>query len=131
MTESVASYIDKAKKLTEIYHLFGNHPQKLREKFLALLDDNDDKAQFWEVLRAYVNAAHNNAIHKITTDYPCLTESDIHFICMLMCNFSNALISVYMGYKNPHYVYNKKKMIAAKMGINDNIDIFINRICSK
>ena len=131
LTESVASYIDKAKKLTEIYHLFGNHPQKLREKFLALLDDNDDKAQFWEVLRAYVNAAHNNAIHKITTDYPCLTESDIHFICMLMCNFSNALISVYMGYKNPHYVYNKKKMIAAKMGINDNIDIFINRICSK
>ena len=112
ITGEIASYINKAKQLTELYHYFGNHPQKLHDKFLNLLEDSDGKTQFWGVLRSYVDAAFDNATEKIKSKYPDLTDSEITVICMLLCDFSNVLISVYMGYKSPHYVYNKKKMIA-------------------
>ena len=131
LTESIASYINKAKQLTELYHYFGNHPQKLHDKFLNLLEDSNGKTQFWGVLRSYVDAAFDNATEKIISKYPDLTDSEITVICMLLCDFSNVLISVYMGYKSPHYVYNKKKMIATKMGINDTLDNFILKLRTK
>ena len=131
LTDSVSVYIEKAKKLTEIYHLFGNHPQKLREKFHALIENDDDKAQFWEVLRAYTNSEFDNAIEKIMNQYPSLSDTEINFICMLMCDFSNVLITVYMGFKSSHYIYNKKKMIAVKMNLEENLDTFLSKLCHK
>ena len=130
LSSTVEFYINKAKKLTEIYHLYGNHPDKLRTKFIALLENNSDKKQFYEELKCYVNIVYNNAIDKLSKCHPELSEQEVNFMTMLLCNFSNLLISVYMGYKSPHYVYNKKKMLAAKMKLTENLDSYLEKLRS-
>lgn len=93
-----------------------------------MLDNNEDKNQFWQVLKSFADFTYHDAVDNLQKNYPELNDQEVNFITMLLCGFSNVIISVYMGYKSPHYVYNKKKMIATKMKLSNNLDSFIEKM---
>ena len=125
ISKSALAYLDRTRQMMELYHSYGNSPQVLYRKFIGIINDTSDREQFNAAMRSYVNTRYSGKVEELCDRYPKLSDADINVICMLVCGFSNIIISIYMGYKTAHYVYNKKNMIAAKMNLNMSLDSFI------
>ena len=108
ISKSALAYLDRTRQMIELYHSYGNSPQVLYKKFNGIINDTHDREQFNNALRSYVNARYVGKVEKLCVQFSKLNDSDINVICMLVCKFSNIMISIYMGYKSAHYVYNKK-----------------------
>ncbi|MBR5086417.1 MAG: hypothetical protein IKX31_05350 [Muribaculaceae bacterium] len=65
---------------------------------IAPIKDSDTK--FWEGLYAYINIKHDGAMDKIANDYPQLSASDLNFIKLMCCGFSDAAIAVCRNYRH-------------------------------
>ena len=88
----------------------------------------DDDTKFWEGLYAYINIKHNGAMDKIANDYPQLSASDLNFIKLMCCGFSDAAIAVCRNYRNVASVRGRRRKIRDKMGIKGNLTDYIINI---
>ena len=92
----------------------------IKETFGEIIDD-----VFWDELTLYLNKHNNNIIAEIA-DYPRIKKKDLRFIELLCCGFSDLEIAIIMNYSTK-YVWNKKKNLAQKLGINIPIQDYLNR----
>ena len=74
---------------------------------------NDD---FWAELRTYLDKNHNGIISSLEQTYG-FAEKDLRFIELSCCGFSHLEIAMIMNY-SPKYVFNKRKVLASRMGID-------------
>lgn len=88
----------------------------------------DDDTKFWEGLYSYINIKHNGAMDKIANDYPQLSASDLNFIKLMCCGFSDAAIAVCRNYRNVASVRGRRRKIRDKMGIEGNLTDYISSI---
>jgi hypothetical protein len=88
----------------------------------------DDDTKFWEGLYAYINIKHNGAMDRIANDYPQLSASDLNFIKLMCCGFSDAAIAVCRNYRNVASVRGRRRKIRDKMGIEGNLTDYIRNI---
>ena len=88
----------------------------------------DDDTKFWEGLYAYINIKHNGAMDKIAIDFPQLSASDLNFIKLMCCGFSDAAIAVCRNYRNVASVRGRRRKIRDKMGIEGNLTDYIRKI---
>ncbi len=88
----------------------------------------DDDTKFWEGLYSYINIKHNGAMDKIANDYPQLSASDLNFIKLMCCGFSDAAIAVCRNYRNVASVRSRRRKIRDKMGIKGNLTDYILNI---
>ena len=88
----------------------------------------DDDTKFWEGLYSYINIKHNGAMDKIANDYPQLSASDLNFIKLMCCGFSDAAIAVCRNYRNVASVRGRRRKIRDKMGIEGNLTDYIRNI---
>ena len=92
----------------------------------------DDDTKFWEGLYSYLNIKHNGAMDKIANDFPQLSASDLNFIKLMCCGFSDAAIAVCRNYRNVASVRSRKNKIKEKMGIKETLADYVkNIICDK
>ena len=97
---------------------------------IAPIEDNDTK--FWEGLYAYINIKHDGAMDKIANDYPQLSTSDLNFIKLMCCGFSDTAIAVCRNYRHIDSVRSRKQKIRRKMGIKETLAEYVkNIICDK
>ena len=97
---------------------------------IAPIDDSDTK--FWEGLYVYINIKHDGAMDKIANDYPQLSTSDLNFIKLMCCGFSDAAIAVCRNYRHIDSVRGRKQKIRRKMGIKETLAEYVkNIICDK
>ena len=97
---------------------------------IAPIKDSDTK--FWEGLYAYINIKHNGAMDKIANDYPQLSASDLNFIKLMCCGFSDAAIAVCRNYRHIDSVRGRKQKIRRKMGIKETLAEYVkNIICDE
>ena len=88
----------------------------------------DDDTKFWEGLYAYINIKHNGAMDRIANDFPQLSASDLNFIKLMCCGFSDAAIAVCRNYRNVASVRGRRRKIRDKMGIEGNLTDYIRNI---
>ena len=88
----------------------------------------DDDTKFWEGLYAYINIKHNGAMDRIANDFPQLSASDLNFIKLMCCGFSDAAIAVCRNYRNVASVRGRRRKIRDKMGIEGNLTDYIINI---
>lgn len=88
----------------------------------------DDDTKFWEGLYSYINIKHNGAMDKIANDFPQLSASDLNFIKLMCCGFSDAAIAVCRNYRNVASVRGRRRKIRDKMGIEENLTDYIRNI---
>lgn len=88
----------------------------------------DDDTKFWEGLYSYINIKHNGAMDKIANDFPQLSASDLNFIKLMCCGFSDAAIAVCRNYRNVASVRGRRRKIRDKMGIEGNLTDYIRNI---
>lgn len=86
----------------------------------------DDDTKFWEGLYSYIK--HNGAMDKIANDFPQLSASDLNFIKLMCCGFSDAAIAVCRNYRNVASVRSRRRKIRDKMGIKGNLTDYIINI---
>ena len=92
----------------------------------------DDDTKFWEGLYSYINIKYNGAMDKIANDFPQLSASDLNFIKLMCCGFSDAAIAVCRNYRNVASVRSRKNKIKEKMGIKETLADYVkNIICDK
>ena len=94
---------------------------------LEPIEDNDTK--FWEGLYAYINIKYDGAMDKIANDFPQLSASDLNFIQLMCCGFSDAAIAVCRNYRNTHSVRSRRSNIRAKMGIEESLSEYVKKVC--
>ena len=87
----------------------------------------DDDTKFWEGLYSYINIKHNGAMDKIANDFPQLSASDLNFIKLMCCGFSDAAIAC-RNYRNVASVRGRRRKIRDKMGIKGNLTDYIINI---
>ena len=88
----------------------------------------DDDTKFWEGLYSYINIKHNGAMDRIANDYPQLSASDLNFIKLMCCGFSDAAIAVCRNYRNVASVRSRRRKIRDKMGIKGNLTDYVINI---
>lgn len=98
---------------------------KITHKIKAIDDSNID---FWNGLRSYLNLRYDRLIDKIKKDYSILTDSDINFIGLLCCEFSDAAIAVCLGLRNSSSVRSRRRKIRDKMKIDGLLDIYLKQL---
>ncbi len=101
---------------------------KITHKIKAIDDSNID---FWNGLRSYINHSYDGLIDKIKNDYSILTESDINFIGLICCEFSDAAIAVCLGLRNSSSVRSRRRKIRDKMKINGLLDVYLKKMMIK
>ncbi|MBO7382748.1 MAG: hypothetical protein J6U03_05195, partial [Muribaculaceae bacterium] len=74
-------------------------------------------------LREYVNLTHDNLIKRITAEHPKLTSKDIDLICMTLCGFSTLSIQSVLNYSYDKGVFNARRRVLKKMGMNSMDDL--------
>ena len=93
--------------------------QYIKDTFGDIIDD-----VFWNELASYSNRHYKNII-SIIAGYPQVKNKDIRFIELMCCGFSDLEIAVIMNYSTK-YVWNKKKNLAQKLGINVPLQEYLN-----
>ena len=121
---------EKLKSLEEI--MTGaynpNQDSKSKEVEHKISPIADDDTKFWEGLYAYINIKHNGAMDRIANDFPQLSASDLNFIKLMCCGFSDAAIAVCRNYRNVASVRGRRRKIRDKMGIEGNLTDYIRNI---
>ena len=105
-----------------------NQDSKSKEVEHKISPIADDDTKFWEGLYAYINIKHNGAMDRIANDYPQLSASDLNFIKLMCCGFSDAAIAVCRNYRNVASVRSRRRKIRDKMGIEGNLTDYILNI---
>lgn len=101
---------------------------KITHKIKAIDDSNID---FWNGLRSYINHRYDGLLDKIKKDYLILTDSDINFIGLICCEFSDAAIAVCLGLRNSSSVRSRRRKIRDKMKINGLLDVYLKKMMIK
>ena len=96
---------------------------------ITSIPDSDKK--FWNGLLSYLNIKYDNVMENIRNEYPKLTDSDINFIGLMCCGFSDAAIAVCKQYRNTHTVRARKQKIRTKMGLNGSLMDFVKTRINK
>lgn len=104
---------------------YSRKPEDFIREFNKCVTVNNPGKTFWRDLRCFVDYNFNSLITKIADEYPQLSDTELNFICLMCCNFSNVEIMVCMSYKNERSVCNKRLIIARKMGINMPLERFL------
>lgn len=128
---ALLSQISTVKQLIEKSYYFGNQTGNFNDAFQKMMRINTPNHNFWEGLKIHTNITFDNIITKLKTKYPALTEQDIYFICMRLCNFSAAEIIVCMGYTNSHSATNRQLRIAKKLNMEISLNEFILKVKNK
>jgi hypothetical protein len=105
-----------------------NQDSKSNEVVHKISPIADDDTKFWEGLYSYINIKHDGAMDKIANDYPQLSASDLNFIKLMCCGFSDAAIAVCRSYRNVASVRGRRRKIRDKMGIEGNLTDYIRNI---
>ena len=105
-----------------------NQDSKSNEVVHKISPIADDDTKFWEGLYSYINIKHNGAMDKIANDYPQLSASDLNFIKLMCCGFSDAAIAVCRNYRNVASVRSRRRKIRDKMGIKGNLTDYVINI---
>ena len=123
MTEKLVSLEEI---MTSAYNPDQDSKSKEVEHKISPIADDDTK--FWEGLYAYINIKHNGAMDRIANDYPQLSASDLNFIKLMCCGFSDAAIAVCRNYRNVASVRGRRRKIRDKMGIEGSLTDYIRNI---
>ncbi len=105
-----------------------NQDSKSNEVVHKISPIADDDTKFWEGLYSYINIKHNGTMDKIANDFPQLSASDLNFIKLMCCGFSDAAIAVCRNYRNVASVRGRRRKIRDKMGIEGNLTDYIRNI---
>ena len=121
---------EKLKSLEEIMNGAYNPNQdpKSNEVEHKISPIADDDTKFWEGLYSYINIKHNGAMDKIANNFPQLSASDLNFIKLMCCGFSDAAIAVCRNYRNVASVRSRRRKIRDKMGIEGNLTDYVRKI---
>lgn len=101
---------------------------KITHKIKAVDDSN---IEFWNGLISFLNHKYDGIIDNISKEYPKLTNSDINFIALMCCGFSDAAIAVCRKYRNTAVVRSRRNAIKKKMNIDEYLEKFLNRLMEK
>ena len=105
-----------------------NQDSKSNEVVHKISPIADDDTKFWEGLYSYINIKHNGAMDRIANDFPQLSASDLNFIKLMCCGFSDAAIAVCRNYRNVASVRSRRRKIRDKMGIKGNLTDYVINI---
>ena len=100
----------------------------IKHKVLPIADSN---IEFWNGLISFLNHKYDGIIDNISKEYPKLTNSDINFIALMCCGFSDAAIAVCRKYRNTAVVRSRRNAIKKKMNIDEYLEKFLNRLMEK
>ena len=124
------SQIDVFEEIMASGYSPNNNPADYRiiHKIKAIDASNID---FWDGLKRYINHLYDGLIDKIKKDYSILTDSDINFIGLICCGFSDAAIAVCIGLRNSSSVRSRRRKIRDKMKINGLLDVYLKTMMGK
>ena len=121
---------DKLKSLEEVMTAAYNPNQDSRSSEVVhkISPIADGDTRFWEGLYSYINIKHNGAMDRIANDFPQLSASDLNFIKLMCCGFSDAAIAVCRNYRHVNSVRSRKQKIRRKMGIKETLAEYVKNI---
>ncbi|MBR5743873.1 MAG: hypothetical protein IKX94_00935, partial [Muribaculaceae bacterium] len=90
---------------------------RLKARTFATVQTN-----FFKYAEIYLNSIHNNVIGRIREKHT-LKDSEIAFVIMDLCGFSNVSIQYVLDFKNNNYPYKKRAAILKKLGMNSIDDL--------
>ena len=126
LKQAIRRQIDIYGRLVEQHAVnFADSPGKFSKVFEQSYRKCKPDGALWASLRTYANSQYSDIIDKTVADNPTLSESDIHYLTLYCCDLPTSVIMAFMGYKEAHSAYNKKRRVAEALGFPANLDAYI------
>lgn len=123
LKKTIRNQIDIFSRLVdEHYKLFTTHPEKFNEIFMQSYSAKQPTKSFWNGIRTYADSASNGFVSHAVSLHPTMTDSDVRFLSLYVCDLPTSVIMICMGYGNLRSTYNKKRHIANLLSSSDNLD---------
>lgn len=93
----------------------------LRHK--PFMDDN------WNKIEEFINSTQNQFVHRLTYNYPKLTQEDIHIILLMRLHLTNKEIAVFYNIQTSS-LNTKRYRLKKKMKLDNSVSIgeYINKL---
>ena len=127
LIETLKHQIDTIRHLLECSYR-SIKPEDFVKEFKNCVSAVKTEDSYWADLRSFVNAAYNDVINTVESQYPELSEVELNFIGLMCCGFSNIEMMVCMGYTNERSVCNRRLSIAKKMNLKEPLDKYLQRL---
>ena len=109
---------------SEAHNSTSQLAQQIKETVVEIASDD-----FWCELQSYLDKKHNGLVSNLGQTHK-LSKRDLQFIVLSCCGFPNAVVSIIMDY-NPKYVFNKRKNLAKKMGLDMPLQDYLESLMAK
>ena len=109
---------------SEAHNSTSQLAQQIKETIVEIASDD-----FWCELQSYLDKKHNGLVSNLGQTHK-LSKRDLQFIVLSCCGFPNAVVSIIMDY-NPKYVFNKRKNLAKKMGLDMPLQDYLESLMAK
>ena len=127
LKQAIRHQIDNFTQLVEKHaYKHVNSPKKFSEAFKQAYCKCEPDSAFWASLRTYANSQYNNIIDQTIANCPELSETDINYLILYCCDLPTSVIMAFMGYREAHSSYNKKRRVAEALGFPNSLDAYVN-----
>ncbi len=120
-----SNQVDTIKNLIEFSYRNDCSPERFMKEFKKIIKINELPDGVWYDMKYFVDVYYNNVITKVAEKHPILNDSELNFIVLLCCKFTNIEVMLCMGYTNERSVCNKRLIIAKKIGINQSLEKYL------
>ncbi len=126
LKQTIRNQIDSFSALVEEHEkLYTNKPQQFNELFRNSYNAKQPDGSFWTGIQSYADSISGGLISHAQTVCPELTDSDLRFLCLYVCDLPTLVIMICLGYGNVRSMYNKKRRVAELLTPTGNLDEYI------
>ena len=126
LKQTIRNQIETFSHLVEEHKiLYTNHPEKFSEIFMKSYNAKQPDGSFWSGILAYADSVSDGFVSHTQSVCHNLTESDVRFLSLYACGLPTSVVMACLGYGNQRSLYNKKRRVAALLGLSGSLDDYI------
>lgn len=123
LKQTIRNQIETFSHLVEEHMiLYTSHPEKFSEVFMKSYNAKQPDGSFWSSIQGYADSISNGMVNNAVSQHPTMTDSDVRFLSLYICDLPTSVIMICMGYGNLRSTYNKKRRVADLLGYSGNLE---------
>ena len=123
LKQTIRNQIETFSHLVEKHKiLYTSHPEKFSEVFMKSYNAKQPDGSFWSSIQAYADSISNGMVNNAVSQHPTMSDSDVRFLSLYICDLPTTVIMICMGYGNLRSTYNKKRRVADLLGCSGNLE---------
>lgn len=123
LKQTIRNQIETFSHLVEEHKLlYTSHPEKFSELFMKSYNAKHPDGSFWASIQGYADSISNGMVSNAMAQNPMMTDSDVRFLSLYVCDLPTSVIMICMGYGNLRSTYNKKRRVTDLLGYSGSLE---------